>query len=196
MSGSLVRSLVKRSRRGLYAGKTVLSGNNVSEDGGNRTRRIWRPNVQSKAIYSEALDRMVRLNVTTAAMRTIDKYGGLDAYLLETPDEKLASDVGSKLKEQIRAALVKQKQQGQTSGPSQASSSTATEAPSRSTKASQGGDAGELSNIESSQSTAAEVPKRVRPDLVEDTVQKIRWDGRATQAVKRIYRRPVWTYEP
>lgn len=153
--------------------------------------------MQSKALYSEALDRMVRLNVTTAAMRTIDKYGGLDAYLLETPDKKLASDVGTKLKEQIRAALVMQKQQRQTNGPSQASPAT-THAPSRSSqlKASQGGDAEGLSSFESSQSGAAQVPKRVRPDLVEEVVQKIRWDGRATQAVKRIYRRPVWTYVP
>ena len=51
--------------------------------------------------------------------RTIDKYGGLDAYLLETSDEKLASDVGSKLKEQIRAARVMQNKKRQTSGTSQ-----------------------------------------------------------------------------
>ena len=30
------RATVRRTRRGLYAGKTVRSGNNVSEDGGNR----------------------------------------------------------------------------------------------------------------------------------------------------------------
>ncbi len=53
--------------------------------------------------------------------RTIDKYGGLDAYLLETPDEKLASDVGSKLKGQIRAAIVMQKQLQRTNGPPQVS---------------------------------------------------------------------------
>ena len=34
------RALVKRTRRGLYAGKTVLSGNSVSEDGGNRCTEI------------------------------------------------------------------------------------------------------------------------------------------------------------
>ena len=28
---------MKRARRGLYAGKHVRSGNNVSEDGGNRS---------------------------------------------------------------------------------------------------------------------------------------------------------------
>ncbi len=63
-------------------------------------------------------------------------------------------------------------------------------------EASQGESAGALGSSESSQSNAAQVPKRVRPDLVEDVVQKIRWDGTAKQAVKRIYRRPIWTYVP
>lgn len=37
-SSSLVfaRHVSKRTKRGLFAGKRVLSGNNVSEDGGNR----------------------------------------------------------------------------------------------------------------------------------------------------------------
>ena len=30
---------------------------------------MWKPNAQHKALYSEALERMVRLRVTTAAMR-------------------------------------------------------------------------------------------------------------------------------
>ena len=33
---TFTRAVTKRARRGLYAGKKVLSGNNVSEDGGNR----------------------------------------------------------------------------------------------------------------------------------------------------------------
>lgn len=35
-----------------------------------RSRRAWKPNVITKAVYSEALDRMVRLNMTTAALRS------------------------------------------------------------------------------------------------------------------------------
>ena len=44
--------------------------------------------------------------------------------------------------------------------------------------------------------SAAVVPKRVRPDLVEEIVQKTRWDGSMTQAIKKINRRPLWTYTP
>ena len=38
MSGvaQTARNVFKRARRGLFAGKMKLSGNNVSEDGGNR----------------------------------------------------------------------------------------------------------------------------------------------------------------
>lgn len=32
----IARAVAKRSRRGLYAGRQVLSGNNISEDGGNK----------------------------------------------------------------------------------------------------------------------------------------------------------------
>ena len=36
--------------------------------------------------------------------RCIDKAGGLDAYILNTPDHKMGSDVGTALREQMRAA--------------------------------------------------------------------------------------------
>ena len=40
--------------------------------------------MQMKRIYSEVLDEMLRFHVTTSALRTIDKYGGLDNYLLNS----------------------------------------------------------------------------------------------------------------
>lgn len=33
---ALTRAVTKRAHRGLYAGKRVLTGNNISEDGGNK----------------------------------------------------------------------------------------------------------------------------------------------------------------
>lgn len=99
---ALARSVTKRARRGLYAGKKVLSGNNVSEDGGNRTRRSWKPNAQPKALYSQALDEVVHLRVTAAALRNIDKAGGLDLYILNTKEVDLDSDAGLALKQRIQ----------------------------------------------------------------------------------------------
>lgn len=92
-----------RSKRGLFGGKRILSGNKVSEDGGNKSRRVWKPNVQKTTLYSNALERNVQLKVTAYALRCIDKAGGLDRYLLKTPDQALASDIGSKLRSEIIA---------------------------------------------------------------------------------------------
>ena len=36
--------------------------------------------------------------------RCIDKAGGLDAYILNTPDKKLGSDVGAELRREMLAA--------------------------------------------------------------------------------------------
>jgi ribosomal protein L28 len=32
---------------------------------------VWKPNIVTKALYSEALDRMVRLRISTAAIRLV-----------------------------------------------------------------------------------------------------------------------------
>ena len=57
--------------------------------------------MQNKRVYSETLDKMIPFRVTTTALRTIDKVGGLDNYLLYTREDKLGSDVGLKWKEVI-----------------------------------------------------------------------------------------------
>lgn len=116
----VTRAVARRSRRGLYAGRQVLSGNKVSEDGGNRSRRTWKPNVQQKSMYSEILDRMVPLRVTTHAIRCINKVGGLDAYILNTPDSKMQSDIGAQLREQMKRALEQQRRQQAAAAPTAA----------------------------------------------------------------------------
>lgn len=47
-----------------------------------KTRRHWRPNVQQKRLWSNALKRYVKIRVTARVLRTVDKCGGLDEYLL------------------------------------------------------------------------------------------------------------------
>lgn len=46
--------------------------------------------------------------------RWIDKAGGLDEYLLKTPDRKIASEMGLKLKARVRQALEKRRAAGET----------------------------------------------------------------------------------
>ena len=62
------------SRRCALTGKGPLSGNNVSH-AHNKTRRVQRPNVQEKRLYVPELGRMVRLKLSTRALRTVNKKG-------------------------------------------------------------------------------------------------------------------------
>mmetsp|Transcript_8374 Transcript_8374/g.15202 ORF Transcript_8374/g.15202 Transcript_8374/m.15202 type:complete len:198 (-) Transcript_8374:166-759(-) len=82
-SQTTIRTRSSRSRRGLYDGKDVSFGNNVPFSM-KKTRRRWNPNVQEKRVYSEVLDEMIPFHITTSALRSIDKYGGLDEYLLRS----------------------------------------------------------------------------------------------------------------
>lgn len=76
------------ARRCMITGKGVMSGNNVSH-ALNRTRRRFLPNVQDTSLYSETLQRWVKIRATTSGIRTIEHKGGLDAYLTSTASTKL-----------------------------------------------------------------------------------------------------------
>ena len=77
------------ARRCELTGKGVQTGNNVSH-ANNRTRRRFLPNLQHTSLPSDALGKSVRLRVTAHAIRTVEKKGGLDAYLMATGDAKLS----------------------------------------------------------------------------------------------------------
>ena len=79
------------AKRCQLTGKGVMSGNNVSH-ANNRTRRRFLPNLQSTSMQSEILDRKVSLRVSTSAMRTVEKHGGLDAFLLQARNAELAEE--------------------------------------------------------------------------------------------------------
>lgn len=76
------------SRKCMITGKAPMSGNNVSH-ALNRTRRKFMPNIQDSSVYSPALDRWVKIRVSTAGLRTIEHKGGFDAYLIGTAKTKL-----------------------------------------------------------------------------------------------------------
>ena len=95
-SGALV--MAKRCQ---ISGKTVMSGNNVSH-ANNRTRRRFLPNLQSTRMHSEVLNRQISLRVSTSAMRTVEKHGGLDSYLLQARNAELAVEA-RELKREIAA---------------------------------------------------------------------------------------------
>ena len=86
-------------------GKGVQSGHNVSH-AKNRTKRRFLPNLQVTSLLSDALGRPVRIRVTTRGLRTIEHNGGIDAFLMATPDSKLSAEA-HRLKKRIEAAAAK-----------------------------------------------------------------------------------------
>ncbi|CEP22336.1 unnamed protein product [Cyberlindnera jadinii] len=75
-------SFFARSNRGLFGGSFIKSGNQISEMG-NKSRRFWRPNAHKKTLWSEVLNRGITCQVTAKVLKTIDKSGGLDNYLIK-----------------------------------------------------------------------------------------------------------------
>ncbi|HBG33950.1 MAG TPA: 50S ribosomal protein L28 [Holosporales bacterium] len=71
-------------------GKKVMSGNNVSH-ANNKSRRTFAVNLQEASFLSDSLGRPVRLRVSASGIRTVEKSGGLDAFLTSTPNRKLTS---------------------------------------------------------------------------------------------------------
>lgn len=57
-----------------------MAGNNVPFSL-KKTRRRFLPNIQSKRVYVPELDQHVQIRMSTRAMRTMDKKGGLMNYL-------------------------------------------------------------------------------------------------------------------
>ena len=111
-----VRPRIKKIPQGLLEGARTAWMNRVSEFE-NKCSRPRYPNVQKCSLYSEILDKKLTFHVTTSVLRTIDKYGGLDSYLINSKESKLDSEIATKWKAIIQyAAQKKQTLQGQNQG--------------------------------------------------------------------------------
>ena len=69
-------------------GKMYQSGNNVSH-AKNRTKRRFLPNIQNISFQSIKLGKKIHLKVATSTIRTVEKKGGIDEFLINTPNTKL-----------------------------------------------------------------------------------------------------------
>ncbi len=78
------------SRRCELTGKGVMTGNNVSH-ANNKTKRVFRPNLQEVSLASDSLGQDVKLKISMSALRTVDRKGGIDAFLLKASDDKLST---------------------------------------------------------------------------------------------------------
>ncbi|TFY80167.1 hypothetical protein EWM64_g3838 [Hericium alpestre] len=99
---NIISQPFKRSQLGLFHGKMKQYGNNVPFSK-HKTRRTWLPNVQSKRLFSEALGSNIRVKLTTRALKTIKKHGGIDQYVMQTKSELLGWE-GMRIRVLVREA--------------------------------------------------------------------------------------------
>jgi len=77
--GCIKESAVARECQ--VTGKKPMVGNNVSH-ANNKTKRRFLPNLQNRRFWVESENRWVRMRVSTAGVRIIDKLG-IDAVLVD-----------------------------------------------------------------------------------------------------------------
>lgn len=82
--------------------KSPLSGHSVSHSE-IKTNRVFRPNLQAASFFSDILGVRVSLRLTSRGIKTVEKNGGIDAYLLGRGNSKL-SDEARTLKKRIDGA--------------------------------------------------------------------------------------------
>ena len=85
-------------------GKGRQVGNNVSH-ANNKTKRTFLPNLQNVTLLSDALNKPVKLRVSTHGLRSVEHVGGLDNWLRKTSGEKLSLRC-RRLKREIEKAAV------------------------------------------------------------------------------------------
>ncbi|KAJ3129084.1 39S ribosomal protein L24, mitochondrial [Nowakowskiella sp. JEL0407] len=90
-------------------GKRITFGHNVSENG-NRTRRVFAPNVHYAYLYSRALNLNVYCRVSSETLRRVDEAGGFDEYLLKVSDRLIGDDwAANMIKNRVRKAWAEKK---------------------------------------------------------------------------------------
>lgn len=90
------------AKRCPITGKGVQAGNTVSH-AKNATRRRFMPNLQTVSLMSEILGNLVHFRISANGLRTIEHNGGLDNYLLTTPNSRLTAEAKEIKKRVLKA---------------------------------------------------------------------------------------------
>ena len=77
------------SKRCELTGISPLKGHNVSH-AKNKTKRRFLPNLKKVRFKSETLKKSLKLTVSNAGMRTVDKKGSFDQFLITAKQKNLS----------------------------------------------------------------------------------------------------------
>jgi large subunit ribosomal protein L28 len=92
------------SRECELTGTKPMVGNIVSHSQ-IKTKRRYLPNLVQVTLHSETLNQDFRMRIAAKALRTVDKLGGLDAFLAKAKEDGL-SDKALKIKRDIAKKAV------------------------------------------------------------------------------------------
>ncbi|XP_017580002.1 39S ribosomal protein L28, mitochondrial [Pygocentrus nattereri] len=94
------------SQDGLWGGEGWITGYRYTNNDklSAKVKKIWKPQLFKKELYSEILDQRFTVTVTARALDLIDAAYGFDFYILKTPKQDLNSKFGMDLK---RAMLLR-----------------------------------------------------------------------------------------
>ena len=92
------------SRTCELTGKSPMTGYSVSH-AMNHTKRRQLPNLQEKTLRSDILGLNITLRVCTNALRTVDKFGGLDNFMLNVKNRN--TQAFSTKARKLRKTLIK-----------------------------------------------------------------------------------------
>ena len=90
------------SKKCELTGKNPLKGHNVSH-ANNKTKRRFLPNLKKVKFTSELLKRSLKLKVSNAAVRSVDKKGSFDIFLKTAKNKNLSP----RLKKMKKSLLIK-----------------------------------------------------------------------------------------
>ncbi len=83
-----------------------MSGNKISHSN-RKTKRRFLPNLKEISFPSEVLGVSVKIKVAVSTLRTINKYGNIDSFLVNARYSKLG-DFAKKLRIKIKRKLISQ----------------------------------------------------------------------------------------
>jgi len=77
------------SKKCELTGKMPFKGHKVSH-ANNKTKRRFLPNIKKVNFASDILKKNLRLNVSNAAVRSVDKKGSIDQFLKDVTNKNLS----------------------------------------------------------------------------------------------------------
>lgn len=94
--------------KGIWGGEAIIKGFVKKKPTKRRVPRYWIPTIKMSVVYSEILDRYMRLHVTERTLTLIDEHYGFDSYILNTPPADLMSELALKMRREMLLALIRE----------------------------------------------------------------------------------------